>query len=131
MEILLDTSFIISCVRQKIDFITVVNELFDQKIDFLLPREVLSEIKTISVRSGEKRVDKQAARVALDLIDISEFKLIKLNDKVVDRGITNYLLNNPKIMLATLDRGLIARSGGEALTIKGNKSIEVLSQKAL
>ena len=50
MKILLDTNFILTAVKQKIDFPSKADELFDMKVEFLVPAEVVQELKTLSKR---------------------------------------------------------------------------------
>ena len=125
MKILLDTNFILSCVRQKIDFYNYINENYDEGVEFLVPEEVLEELKKISERKGEKIKDKESAKVILKIIEKLRIKKIKLNKKHVDDGIVNYL-KNKKIILATLDRDLKKRVKNKILTIRGKKKLEII-----
>jgi rRNA-processing protein FCF1 len=125
MDILIDTSFILTCIKSKIDFISQANN-FNLRINFVIPEEVLEEIKRISLRRKEKVEDKKAARVALDLIRSYNFTMIKLNNKKVDKGIIYYLNQNKDCVLASLDRGLRGDIKNRVLTIKGIKQLELI-----
>lgn len=125
MEILLDTNFILSCINQKIDFISYANMLIQEKIEFLLPEEILEEIQILSKRKGERIKDKQSARIALELVKLSNFKKINLNNQNVDDGIVNYLKNNKNIVLASLDKVLRSRVRNKTLTIFGSKELKI------
>lgn len=126
MEILLDTNFILSCVKQKLDFVNYASENIECNVNFIIPREVIFEIKTISERKGEKLLDRQAAKVSLDLIRVSNFKEIILRSRNVDRGIIGYLNKNPKVAVATMDNGILKRIKNSVLTIKQKKRLEIL-----
>lgn len=74
-QVLLDTNFIISCIKNKIDFFS---ELESNGIEILIPEEVIAELK------GLKQ------ELALKLLEKNKFRKIKLNAKIVDKGIINY-----------------------------------------
>lgn len=129
MEILLDANFVISCVKQKIDFFSLADELFDEKIEFIICEEILDELENISRKRGEKIRDKEAAKTALEIIKTIKPEIIKLNNKNVDEGIICYLTNHKELVLATLDRELKRKIRGEGikiLTIRGKKSLEII-----
>ena len=122
MKILLDTNFIISCINQKIDFFSKANQLIDEKIEFIVPQEVIEELKTISTRKGEKIKDKQSAQVALETIKLIQPIIINLNSKDTDTGIANYS-NKNNVSVATLDNGLKSRLKTKILTIQDKTSL--------
>ncbi len=127
MKILLDANFVVSCIKQKIDFLSLTNKKFDEKIEFVLPVEVEDEIEKISKRKGEKTRDKEAAKVALEILRLIKPKKIKLGSGNVDDKIVDYALKNPEIVLATLDKELKKRVGGaRILTIRGRGNLEVV-----
>ena len=125
MEILLDTSFIITCARQKIDFSSLADEATTDKVNFILPQEVLNELNKISERKGEKIGDKQAAKLSISLLKELNPKIIKLGSKITDNGISDYLKQHNKTVLATLDKNLKKKSGSTILTIAGKKKLEL------
>lgn len=122
MKILLDTNFILTCIKEGIDFNTLANELFDRRIEWLIPHEVEKEITAISKSQGAK---KQQAKIALDLLKNLKHKRAKLEDHNVDAGIAKFV-NQHGIVLATLDRKLKSRVKGKILTIRGKKSLEIV-----
>lgn len=125
MEVLIDTNFILTCVKQKVDFVSLADELFDEKIDWVVPDEVIEELKVISERKGEKTKDRESAKLSLELIENIKPKIVRLKNHNVDIGIVNYILGK-KIILATLDRGLKNRIDNQILTIRGKKSMELI-----
>ena len=124
MEIVLDTNFIITCIKQKIDFFDKIEEMFNEKVEFILPEEVLNELKKISTGKGK---ESNYAKVAFSVLKKPALKSIKLNDKNVDAGIVNYLKGKEgKIALATLDYELKNKVKTKIISIKGKKSIVIL-----
>src|SRR3989338_2242113 len=86
MEVLLDSNFIISCVKRKIDF---VSELELLGLKTLLPREVVQELKDLRLNS--KHDDIVAINVALEMFGNTKLKKIKLgtgkvDEKLIDMG---------------------------------------------
>jgi rRNA-processing protein FCF1 len=127
MKILLDTSFILSCIKQKIDFVSRADELIDDKVEFILPEEVSSELKIISERKGEKRDNKKAAILALKIFEVNNFESVKLNSPHADSGLVKYInASADDLVLATLDKRLKEKVKGRILTIKGKNSLVVV-----
>jgi len=45
MRILLDTNFILTCAKEKIDFPSLADEIIDEKIEWVVPQDVLNELE--------------------------------------------------------------------------------------
>ena len=73
-QVLLDTSFILSCVRNKIDFF---EELLEYQI--LIPKEVINELNGLEADLALKILTKYK----------KSFKMVNLSTKNVDKGIIN------------------------------------------
>lgn len=114
-KVLLDTSFIISCAREKIDFI---QEL--QEYEVLIPEQVIQETFKVSQDSEQSLKDRNCAELALKILYScqSSFKRIDIcNDKLkdVDDLIVHYAKSNLDVIVATLDKGLKEKIGKKAL----------------
>jgi rRNA-processing protein FCF1 len=81
MEILIDTNFVLTCVKQKIDFVSIANEKIGEEIKWIVPNEVVSELKELSSRAGLKGKDKDAAKLTLSLLDIAKPEYISIKNK--------------------------------------------------
>ncbi len=127
MKILLDTNFILTCAKQKIDFPVVVNEIIDQKIKWLIPQDVLNELGTLKDRTGIKVEDRDAAKLSFEIIKSLNPKIIQLSGKNpnVDIKIVRYITDK-NIVLATLDKNLKSRVDNKILTIRGKKNLELV-----
>jgi len=79
MEVLLDSNFIISCVKRKIDFLSEL-EMLGFKI--IIPREVLQEMKDLRIKSRHE--DRMAIDLAVGMLDKGKIKKIKLGDGKID-----------------------------------------------
>jgi len=121
MKILLDTNFVLTCIKQKIDFETLANEILDGKIEWIIPLEVLKEI--------EKFKDKVLSKKSLEFLDKLKPQIIKLegNSPNVDQKIARYIYGE-KIILATLDKGLKSKVNNPILSIRGKKMLKLLKQ---
>lgn len=127
MEILLDTNFVLTCVKAKIDFPTLADEIIDQEIKWIVPQQVLNELGNIKDRKGTKKTDKEAAKLSFQILEQLDAKIINLGKNPnVDIAIVNYILDKP-IALATLDRGLKQRvPNNKILTIRGKNYLELI-----
>lgn len=124
MDIIIDTNFIITCVRQKIDLFKQLEELFGKPRIFI-PQQVIDELKLLSEKKILKIKDKEAAKLALDIIKTNLVFIIDLETKNVDAGIIKYT-NKNNVYLATLDKELkskIKNSQVKFLTIRQKSRI--------
>ena len=126
MEILLDTNFIITCAKQGIDFNAFVNGITSEEVKWIVPREVLSELR--GLRSGYKvrKKELEAIDVGIRMIQKMNVKVLRISDKDsdVDTKIVNYIKDKP-IVLATLDKLLKARVKNRILTVRGKNKLEI------
>jgi rRNA-processing protein FCF1 len=125
---LLDTSFILSCIRHKIDFF---NDLESEGIKVLIPAEIIEEIKRIP-NSRKKKRHKRAAIIALRYILNNNFEKIALNSEkkpgfIVDKGIIEYAEKNPEVIVATLDREIKTTVPTQKLIITRKKRLEIIN----
>jgi rRNA-processing protein FCF1 len=117
MEVILDSSFIISCIKHKIDFLT---ELEGMGFKVLLPKEVFEEIRDL--RLNTDRETKVAVEVALELFKKRKIKGVTLGNKPVDAGLIEF--GKEGAYIATLD-AVIKRQVPNKVVISeaGNKII--------
>jgi rRNA-processing protein FCF1 len=127
MKILLDTNFVITCVKQKIDFPSLANEIISGEIEWIIPQDVLNELGNIKDRKGTKVADKNAAKLSFEILQTITPKIVELPGKNpnVDIKIVNYIMNKP-IVLATLDKNLKSRIDNKILTIRSRNNLELI-----
>lgn len=120
MEVIIDTNFILSCLDAKIDFLEA--EKYGQ---ILLPSGVLDELEKLT-KSKERKV-REISSLALQIINKnrSNFKIIQLEKKFVDRGIFLYVQKNQDLIVASLDKELKehVKNKCKILTISGRKKL--------
>jgi len=108
---LLDTNFIITCIKQKIDFF---EELYFRGYQIIIPDKVIDELKKLKQTS------------VLKLLEKNNFKEIILAGKNTDNSIINYANKNPEILVATLDKELNNKLKNRKIIIRGKKKLEVV-----
>ena len=101
-KIVLDTNFILECIKNRVDFF---EELLVRGHRILIPKEVISEIKRLCDSSKALRF-KENATLALRLLESEDFELIDAPGRYVDKGIQKYCSLNPDVILATMDKEL-------------------------
>jgi len=79
----LDTNFILTCVKQKIDFF---DEIRFMGFEIVIPEEVIFELKKIQ-KSGSKLHSRNNAQLALKILEKNQFKKMNLKTKKVDKGL--------------------------------------------
>ncbi len=110
-QVILDTSFILTAVRQKIDFFHNHGLL---GFEILIPEQVIRELKGLG------------AELALKILQENEFELIKIQGKDADRAIIKFAKKNPEAIVATLDAGLKKKIKNPKLVIRNKKKLEII-----
>lgn len=99
MKAILDTNFVIACVRRKIDFIS---ELEKQGFRVIVPREVMEEMKDI--RKDVVPDERIAIDIALEMIEKGKVEKMKLPKGKVDEELIR--LGKSGDYIATLDAAI-------------------------
>jgi rRNA-processing protein FCF1 len=110
-QALLDTNFILTCVKQKIDFF---EEFYLNGIEPIIPKEVIAELKKLRKES------------ALKLLEKSIFQIISLSGKNVDNAIVNFAKKNPEIIIATMDKDMRRKIKNPKMGIRNKKKLEII-----
>jgi rRNA-processing protein FCF1 len=119
---ILDTSFILTAVRQKIDFFP---ELENTGFKILIPDLVLREIEKISNSNSNSSLAGNA-KLALKILGKENFKEIKLPEKgSVDDSIVEFAKSNSEFVVATLDKEIKNKIKNSKLVIKQKKRVEL------
>ncbi len=113
---ILDTSFILTCVRNKIDFFEEI-KLKGMKIE--IPKQVIVEITGLSKSQGD-------AETALKLFNKNKFNKTDLKTKNVDEGLVKFAEKNKDVVVATLDREIKKKIKNQKLIIRGKKKLEII-----
>jgi rRNA-processing protein FCF1 len=123
MRIVFDTNFIMTCIKQKIDFIYEL-----EGHELLLPKQVIKELEKIVEDKKKKFEERELARTSLMFIKSfrNRFKEIELERKFVDRGLER--LEGVDI-IATLDKALHKKLRGKFkfLVVTKRKKLEIIN----
>ena len=103
MQIVIDTNSLVYAAKEKLDVITELKKMGFTKI--IIPKEVLKELEFIQNDKKQKGADKNAAKLALQIIKFSKIDTIYLgkghpDDKILEFATTkNFaVLTNDKIL---------------------------------
>ncbi len=121
-KVILDTNFIMNCVREKFDFFEGILDL-GHKI--VIPKEVLNELGKLSRESRSKK-NREFAKFSLKLLSLNNYEEISCPGKYVDLGIINFLEGKRGYILATYDKLLKKKVNNQILVLRGKKKLEVL-----
>lgn len=120
MKVILDTNFILTCVKQKIDFF---EELKFMGMIILVPKQVVREVTSLSTNRSKIG---ENARFALKLLKENRFEEVDLKNKNVDKGLIQFTEKNPDVLIATLDRELKKKIINSKIVIREKKRLEVI-----
>ena len=119
-QVILDTSFILTAVRQKIDFFS---DFQNMALQVLIPEQVIREINSLS--STGKGNSKSNAALALRILDSHSFKTVSLPGKNTDNAIVNFAKENPETLVATLDKEIKYKIKNSKLIIRQKKKLQI------
>ncbi len=117
----LDTNFVLSCIRKKIDFFEKIPLM---GMGIIIPLQVMDEIRNFTLKGRGSL--KEEAKFALLLLERRKFKRVDLYNKNVDNGIIKIANENPNYIVATLDRQVKNKTKNPNLVIRGEKELEVI-----
>ncbi len=117
----LDTNFILSCIRKKIDFFEGIKFM---GFKILIPMQVIEELENLSKKGNLKF--RTEAKLALAILRRNIFTRIDLKMKNVDNGIVKLAEKNKSYIIATLDREIKNRTENQKLVIRGEKKLEII-----
>ena len=128
MRILLDTNFIITCIKENIYFDSLADEMFSEEIRWIIPQDVLNELGSIKDTPGVKTEDKEAAKLSFEILKHLKHELVEFPGKNpnVDIKIVNYLLDNEGVILATMDKDLKSRVKNKVLSVRAGKKLGLI-----
>ncbi|NCO11364.1 hypothetical protein CO038_01600 [Candidatus Pacearchaeota archaeon CG_4_9_14_0_2_um_filter_39_13] len=123
MNVLLDSSFIISCVRARIDFLS---QLEEQGFKVQVPREVLQEMKDLKMRDKTSREDRISIDVALEMFERRKVKKMSIGVESVD----DFLIKkgNEGYYIATLDAGIKNRIPNKVVIFSSKDRVGIEGQ---
>ena len=110
-KVILDTSFILTAIKQKVDFFHFLKE---EGIQAIVPEQTIKELKGLG------------AELALEIMQKNEFKLVKMPGKDADSAIITFAKNNPETIVATIDSGLQRKIRNPKMVLRQKKKIDII-----
>jgi len=120
-QAILDTNFIITCVKQKIDFF---EELRFMGLQVVVPKQVIAELERLV--KTKKGAAKNQAELTLAILRANIPKLIDLKQNYVDKALINYSKKHKDIIIATLDSELKKKLKCNKIVIRNKKKLQIL-----
>lgn len=120
-QIVFDTNFLIDLARFRIDIDDV--KILAGPCQFSTLPSVVKELKRIA---GKKTRSARNAKVALKLIELNNFKIIKTEEKNTDEAILK--LENKETVVATNDGNLrksLKRQGIKTIYLRARKHLDI------
>jgi rRNA-processing protein FCF1 len=114
-KVILDTSFIINCLKNKIDFI---EELKLNGFELIIPQQVLIELKGLAKENDN-------AKLSLNLLK-NNCIIKELKGKNTDKTIIKFAKENPLFFLATTDKEIQKLTKNPKIIIRGKNRIEII-----
>ena len=121
-KVLLDTNFILICIKQKIDFF---EDLELRGFQILIPKEIIGEIENIA-ESKKKLRFRDDAKLALKLLKGNKFKKISLDSKNIDNGIIEFAKKDSDVIIGSLDAEIKKKAENQKLVIREKKRLEIV-----
>ncbi len=121
MEVILDSSFIISCIKKNIDF---VSQLEEQGFKILLAHEILDELKDLRKSNRVSHDDRVSIDLALEMFSNKKFKKTKLGHYSVDDGLIKR--GKEGIYIASLDKVIKREVPNKVVIFDSTKSVGVV-----
>lgn len=118
--VVLDTNFILSCIRKKIDFF---HEIKFSGLRIIIPIQVVAELENLS-ETGNLKL-REEAKFSLLLFKKNTFEKVDLKIKNVDNGIVKFAKEHEDYIIATLDKEIKDKIKNQKLIIRGEKELEV------
>jgi len=115
-QVILDTSFILTCVKQKIDFL---EELKFMGLKILVPKQVLGELSGIAS-------SKKEAELALHILGKKGYNSVDIKSKNVDEGLIKYAGKDRNVFVATLDKEIKKKLTNSVVVIREKKRLEII-----
>ncbi len=121
-QVVLDTSFILTAIKNRIDFIEGITFL---GLTPTVPIQVIYELKNI-VESSKKLKFRDDAILGLKILSRKKVKKIDLKNYYVDNGLISYAKGNKSAIIATMDKELKSKIPNQKLVIRAKKRLELI-----
>lgn len=119
-KIIVDTNFLIYCVKEKVDFFEYAKL---EGFNVIIPKEVIRELDSLEETNQNKNV-----RLVKKILNLNEFEEISLGNSYVDKGLIRYLEDKKELILATMDKELQKKTKNSILILRQKAKFEILKR---
>ncbi len=98
MKVILDTNILVYSAKQKVDLVSAIKQELGTTVTIVVPNLVLKELEILKEKA-KKGSDKQAAKLALQIIKFSKLKQVRLEEGHTDKQILTWAKENKAIIL--------------------------------
>ncbi len=120
MKIILDTNFLVYCAKEKLDYFEAIRDLLNEDYELVVAFQVIEELEKLKI-NAKKGKDKDAASLALQLLEKNKIKKVKAEGKNVDDALIALSRQDKKNIVCTLDREMRWKLGRVILIQRGRK----------
>ena len=129
-KILLDTNFLMICYQSKVDIFSEIERICSFRYKIYVLDKSIDELKSIIER--QKGKNKEAAKIALQLLKIKDVNIIKTNSKKQTDDIINDLASEEGYIVATQDKDLkrkLVNQGATVIALRQKKLLIMVNDK--
>jgi len=129
-KILLDTNFLMACGQFKVDIFSQIDGITNFKYKIYILDKIIEELKKIV--EEQKGKHKDAAKVALTLIDIKHLEIIKTNSNKKTDDIIVDISSKNDFIVATQDKDLkrkLFNHNISVIILRNKKTLEIINDK--
>jgi rRNA-processing protein FCF1 len=122
-KIILDTNFLTLPHQFNVDIFEEINRIMEEEYELITLSSVIEELKKISESRGNDAV---AAKIALELVEKKNVKVINTNNKNVDNAIV--AIADKNTIIATNDKALkkkIKNKNVKVIYLRGKKHLDM------
>lgn len=135
MKVILDTNFLIYCAKHTLDYVEELDRLLNEDYQLVVPDKVVEELRIVSEKKKSPHYrfqnnprykkttgkDKEAAILAMKLLEHNNIDVVKIQGDSVDEAIINLANEDKKNIVCTLDKEMRKTLGRVILLNLGNK----------
>jgi len=119
-KILLDTNFLLIPAQFNIDIFSEIDKIMLEKYQLYTLDKVIYELKSIQKNKKQSQKNRNAAKLALQLIKAKKLNIIKTKE---DKPVDDLIVDLKGYIIATQDIGLKKRLKAKILTLRAKKKL--------
>jgi uncharacterized protein len=119
-KIILDTNFLLIPYQFKVDIFSEIDRIITEAHILYVLDKTIDELHKIISDKNQKQADKQAAKLALALIQAKNIEIIKTHE---DLFVDDLIVKQEGYIVATRDKNLKRRLKTKIITLRAEKKL--------